>query len=210
MNDWGKLAVPLLILAFWGLRQIFERESPPANRGPAPGPGPGGPRPIDNLAARDRARDPSLRWSGPPPGRTSTGPTVRGQAASDDEIIIIRSDSILPQNSLPGRQGQGRRPQRPKSNAPGRVNEPIRPAPLGGQISQTVGQLIGQQQGLGPVDQKASLHSSARSQVSASPTPSPTSDALARALRSPERLREAFLLNELLQPPLALRGRKGR
>ena len=210
MNEWMKLLVPLLLLAFWGLKQVLERETPPANRGA--GPRPGGPRPPEGLAARERPRDAGLQWSGPPPRRPGPGSgpgiVVRGQPAGDDEIIILRPDSVLPQR-LAGRQSLGRKPQRPsKPGLTPRGAEPSKPGPLGGQISQTVDQTLGLQSGMGPVDQRGAQHSSVRSQVSANPTPSPTADALSKALRSPERIREAFLLNELLQPPLALRKRR--
>ncbi len=205
MNEWRNLIIPLLVLSFWGLRQIFERESPPANRLPPPGPRPGGPRPPEGIANRE----PSLRWSGPPPRPTPEPRRAGGRAsARDEEVIIIRPEAILP-DSPPSRQGQARRPPRTRSAGVSRAPEPPLDRTLGGAISQSVGQVLDRQIGLGPVDQRGSLSKS--STRAALPTDAePPATALARALKSPGKLREAFILNELLQPPLALRGPRRR
>lgn len=180
MNDWHRLIVPLIILTFWGLKHIFEQE--PQRQ--AARPLPPGPRP--DLPGSRAPDNPTLRWPGP----------ADGAKRSNDEVIIIRSDSILPE---PTRSAQSRRPAS-RAKPPNRRVEPERPRPLSVGVSQTIGPLIGQTLGLGPV-------SLSQQATPATPTQPVTERVvgITQALRSPQRLREAFLVNELLQPPLSLR-----
>ena len=186
MNDWQKLIVPLIFLAFWGLKQIFEREPQrqpgrPAGFGPRPDAPPGGPRP----GVAPGVRDPAVRWSGQgaPPSRR------------DDEVIIIRPESILP-DSPSARPGANRRRSQPRPTSQ-RI-EPERPRPITSAITPLVAQPL---RGLGPISLAKQADVVATTTASA-PLAAP---AIAQALRSPERLREAFILNEVLQPPVALR-----
>jgi hypothetical protein len=224
----AKLIVPAFFLIVWALNQIFNKETPatPA-RGNRPVGPPGGrppaPKPPPKRNEEDRAfatADPkSGAWTSPSDSRASK-PVV---LAGDDEVIILSSDTVRrPPPAKPRTQSSppANRPRQSRRNKGGDGEKT--PQRLGGNISQSVRQTITQT----PLDMKsitqtqplnlsADLRGDQASPSMLSSTASIAGSAgpmaevfdLKGALGSRARLREAFLLNELIQPPLALRNR---
>ncbi|WP_435005960.1 hypothetical protein P12x_003678 [Tundrisphaera lichenicola] len=205
-NNWDQLIraiVPLTFLAIWALTSLFNRESKAfPTRNPS-GPPPGGPRPAD----------PTMRWA---PAGAGPNSGVRRVPIGDDDILIIQPDPA--RNPRPGqarpaqitgprRQGRVRQATVParKSEAP-----PSRPK-LGG-VSQNVNQHLANTVAMTPLTTIAPMATSTGSTLADAPSlPStttaliPTISSLSKMMNDPVRLREAFLVNELLSAPLALR-----
>jgi hypothetical protein len=87
----------------------------------------------------------------------------------------------------------------------------VRGKTLGGGVNQSLGRTLERPEPLLPVAIGISPLSiapeSARSPEATTATPMASAVDIRAALMSPSRLREAFVLNELLQRPVALRGR---
>jgi hypothetical protein len=215
-----KMVVPLVLLAIWALTSLLNREARPMpprmgqGLGPRPGGLPPSPRPLERAVVTP-AREPSPRWQ-PTPGAMSPA-ARRPPGRPDEEILIIRSETTPSRQASPSPQARpggslrkasrgraagspARRieptPVKPLATAPGLglitpVNRPLEVAPL-------------------TVSQPALTAEEAASSTGAtSANPKVVADRrsidLRRALGSRDRVREAFVLNELLQPPLALR-----
>ncbi len=212
-GNWDQLIraiVPLSFLAIWALTSLFNRESKafparPAGPQPAPGPRPG---------------EPTLRWgpTAPPP---PTGP--RRVAIGDDDILIIPPDparAARPGQARPlaGPQAGPRRGAKARPAAPaGRRAEPVAPARMKlADVNQNVNQHLTQSTlDLAPLSAMPPSATSTTLGLSTSPMSHaaavlPTVSSLTNSLADPVRLREAFMLNEILQPPVALRGRRAR
>jgi hypothetical protein len=191
----------LLILAFlavgWVVNQLFTKDERP------PAPRPGGPRPP----VRPTGREPVLRWEnvGEPP-RSPQPPPAR------EDILVIRNEptrSSRPLSPAPNPPPQ-RRPQRGRSApaAPPRRPEPERPRTFAGDVAQSVAQAMERPAALTPLllDQSAPTVAKAiRTPVVPEEVAIVAAPVLAAALRDPKRLREAFLVNEILGRPKALR-----
>ena len=150
---------------------------------PAVRPMPPGPRPAAPVATR----------FGTPPPRPS------------EEILVIRSETGRP-DPAGNRPNPGRRPQRPKS-APTADGQRPRSQTLGGDISRLTSQPL---RGLGPI----SLNQG-RADISLPTAAEVFTDAFGSAaifeiVHNPARLREAFILNEILQPPVSMRNKRPR
>jgi hypothetical protein len=208
-NNWDQLIraiVPLTFLAIWALTSLFNRETktfPP--RPPGAPPQPLGPRPGE----------PTMRWSPPPP---TLNPTPRRVPIGDNDIVILQPDP-----SRAGRPGQARpSPQAggPRRGAlrgkpaapPARVPEPAASRQRLGGVNQNVNQQLANPVGMTPLTSIAPMSTSTGSSLASAPsspsrttTPVPTISTLIPLMNDPIRLREAFLVNELLKPPLALR-----
>jgi len=209
-NNWDlliKAVVVMSIMAIWAITSLFNRESKPAPIRPT-GPMPPGPRPTD----------PTLRWS---PTASPQNPGPRRVAIGDDDILIIPSDG-----ARAPRPGQARPiptvgPRRAAKAKPApRAARPVEPATprarLAG-VSQNVNQqLLKSSLAMTPMEampSAASPMSLGLSSVPSAPVHAPlvTISAVAAAISDPVRLREAFIINEILQAPLALRtARPGR
>jgi hypothetical protein len=138
----------------------------------------------------------------------------------EDDILIIQSEP-----SRPSRPGQAR-PAQP--TAPRRTNRGRQPIPpvkkpevavtkpkLGG-VSQNVNQQLANPIALTPLTTIAPMAASTGADLAGAPSaPSkatsrvPTISTIVPLMNDPSRLREAFLVNELLRPPLALRKSRG-
>ena len=206
-----KAVVVLSIMAIWAITSLFNRESTPTptrSNGPIPPPGPRPPA------------DPTLRWA---PTASPQNPGPRRVAIGDDDILIISSDT-----NRPTRPGQARPlatagPRRtPKARlaprAPAaRVEPPPPQRPRLAGVSQNVSQQIARSSlGLSPLDAIPAASAPMTLGLSSLPSepihaPLITISAVAASLADPVRLREAFIINEILQPPVSLRGtRPGR
>lgn len=200
-----KAIVPLAFLAIWALTAVFNKEGnslPTRSQGT---PNPYGPRPVvPPRVAAPSDRPPPLRWS--PQGVSPAMPRPGG----DDDIVIL--ESPRPSRPAPQRNLAPRR-MRPKP-APTVAAKPaaIVPAKLGlGHVSQSVNQQLATPLAMEPLSAPVSgvgsrpLASAAAKAVDHIAGPTVRAVSVAAALNDPQRLREAFLINELLQPPLALR-----
>jgi hypothetical protein len=213
-----KAIVPLTFLAFWALSSLFGREpakAPPARPvagfGPRPGVPPGS-RPVNQPGAIPR--DPSARWGAP--GTAEMPGTKRPQ--SNDEILIIRSETSRTPAPPPARPSGGtpvRRSARAKapSPAPAKRPEPAPTRPLNSASGLTMSQQVTKSMEVGPLTSLTPGLTELGPGVSnSSLPPKPASESPffdpRRLIGSPEKLREAFLLNIVLQPPAALRHRR--
>ncbi len=202
--------IPAIVLIFWALSNLFNREQTEAqarNSGNPLDPRLGAyppPRPTE----RDRAT------AAAPPPRYASAP-------GNDEILIIRSETRPPArtNSQPRRNpGRPRPPQNPSyrrtAEAPLKQREQI-----GGRLATDVNQTLANTLDMRPLEQSIAATLSAATSIETQTAPvavaegiQPTMSAqeLRANLTDPRRIRQAFLLNELLQPPVALRARSGR
>ncbi len=209
--------VPLGFLAIWAITHIFNRDSNPLTaRNPnalnpyaartATPTRPSAPRPIETPSAA-RPSPPPLRWA-PQNVTARRAPSPGG----DDDIIILDS----PRTTSSPNQGKGvgpARKARQKPPAAPKHTPSVRPK-LGFEgVSQNVNQQLTSPLALSPLSEQSGP-SSVQSVGTASAMPMTSTNPKARtisimaALSDPARVREAMLVNELLQPPLALRGRR--
>ncbi|MDB5351400.1 MAG: hypothetical protein JWN86_2647 [Planctomycetota bacterium] len=207
-----KLIIPAILLIFWALSNLFNRENTSAQSKSTGAPA--GPRPGGFPAPRPSERDRQI-------GSQAANPVRYVTPVGNDEVLIIRSETSRPParpNPQPRRnQGRSRGPQNPQNR---RIVDP--PVPkreqVGGRLSTDVNQTISNTMDLRSLTQSmaaASASTSIGTQTVASSVAEgiqPTMSALdlRQNLTDPLRIRQAFLLNELLQPPVALRGRTGR
>lgn len=193
LADLLKLVIPAIFLVIWAVNQLLGKEevtAPPRGQpiGPRPGGLPPAPRPPVS-------RDVSQGW--PSPASSPAPPQVKPKAPSTDtdDIFVIRGDADP--FVRPGRgQASARRQSRTRPAAPPKAPEPAAPKRLATPLP--TGLITA------PIDVKLNAQSFANT-----PPPQPlTAPAhpLAELIRSPGRLREALLLNEILGPPRSLRG----
>jgi hypothetical protein len=201
--------VPISFVAIWALTAVFNRDSKGfPNRPPGPSPS-NGPRPGD----------PTLRWSPPAPSKSQSTITRR-VPIGDDDILIIPSDPMRPARTAPSRAPQGvgvRRPVKGRQ-APAPPRKAEQPsasrAKLAG-VNQNVNQSLARPVELTPLTTIAPMVMTSGSDLANAPSaPSKTSTILTVStlmplMHDPIRLRESFIVNELFQPPVALRGRRG-
>ncbi len=218
-QNWDSLIraiVPLSFMAIWALTSLFNRDSKPkpspmsAPRRPInPGPGSG---PL--------ASEPTLRWSSTTgPGSTSSSakrPPVR--VGGDDGIVILSSDTRTRAERLVAGQfstGNGaKRPNKGKPVVPQRKPEPTQTRTKLAGVSQNVNQhLTNSTIEMPPLVSMPPMASMSPLGLNSLPTAAPDSigviplSVTARALADPVRLREAFVLNEILLPPVSMRNR---
>jgi hypothetical protein len=182
-----KLLIPAFFLVLWALNQLLNKES---NAPQAPGrPGGLGPRPGVPPTPRPAMERPR---EVPVPPRPQTTPAGR-----DDEIVILRSETVRPPAPGNVRRGQRARPGR------GVGRQGAAPAARTGYEGKAeTRSLIEMRPTQGPVETpQETLRIGVPSPISA--------DDLRSRMRSLDRVREAILLNEILQPPVSLR-RPGR
>jgi hypothetical protein len=200
-----KAIVPLTFLAFWALSSLFNRETAK----PPPRPGAGfGPRPGVPPGTRPQERPGMLVPREPAGMRRPPG----GKA--DEEILIIRSEpsragGVGPR---PGGGTPARRTARAKVTppAPAKRAEPASSRPLSAAAAPGLTQPLD----VLPLPTAMAAPSATSPSVAAVSTalaaaPITTAVDIRRLIGSRERLRDAILLNTILQPPVALRrGRR--
>jgi hypothetical protein len=217
-----KAIVPLTFLAIWALTSLFSRDAKPQVGRPAQGlgPRPGGPGPAPPPRPGNpaMARDPAVRWGNPPGTETAIPRRIPGRP--DEEILVIRSETGRAAGPPLPRPGAGaaaaKRTTRPKAaptTAPKRA-EPTAARPLSGSTASTPYQNLTQQLDIAPLStQQATPGVTPQPQKPAYELPAkgpatPLSE-LRLLIGSRDRIREAILLNEVLQPPIAYRrGRR--
>jgi hypothetical protein len=223
MNNLLQFIVPLTFLAIWALTSLFNREAQPLPPRTGRTPIPPGPRPGGGLSAPTRPSDPRREPSGRDLNvRWVNSNAGRGPGRPDDDILIIESEPRRPPvNSGPRSvTAPPKRAARPRPTPP----PPERPEPPTHHILHPTSGGLPHQMGH-PLD--VHIHGSAHtplnraSQDLTKATPAnEIPHALSRpgtisfdaraALVSASKIREAFILNELLRPPIALRGSRGR
>jgi hypothetical protein len=213
--------VPLTFLAIWALTALFNREAqplPPRTGRPQPPGGPGMGGPSTPVRPESLNRDPSLRWSSPVGDR----PAARRPARPDDSILIIEETQRSPATTST-RSSAGAAPRRGSRARQAPAGSPKRPEPASSRpLSGALGsQLPISQQMSRPLalDPLAMPHSpllatgprnlsQTVSEATRMPDrPVPVTDDFRLLLNNPAKLREAVIVNEILQPPLALRRR---
>ena len=216
--------VPLTFLAIWALTSLFNREAPPLpQRMGRPQP-PGGP---GSAILRSEAlnRDPSLRWA--PPSAPDRPVVRRPPGRPDEEILIIEetrrpaaSSSANAAASRSGTGGGARRGTRPRPAAPAtpKRTEPATPRALSGTLASSGSMApMARQLDLNPLNLPPSPLLASDPRDLARTVAEPTRQASRPALiwddykllvSTPAKLREAVLVSEILQPPLALRKRR--
>jgi hypothetical protein len=201
-----RVLIPIAVIALWALTRLFTQETKPfPARNSAP-PQPFGPRPGD----------PTLRWSTPPSSAYQV-PATRRVPIGDDDILIIPSDAgrnVRPGPARPAPVAVSKR-SLAKSRAQNQANRkqepPVQRNKLGSDVNQNVNQHITQSIDLTPMLAISPMGTLPQSPL-VGPDPSATRStavftvsSLSNLVHDPKRLREAFLVNELLRPPLALR-----
>jgi hypothetical protein len=223
LDNLFQFIVPLTFLAIWALTSLFNREAqplPPRTGRPQPPNGPGAGGTSATLRSESLNRDPSLRWSTPPAG--DRPPSRRPIGRLDDEILIIE-ETRRPSAATPTRPGSGAAPRRGARSRPTPGGSPKRSEaasarPLSGALGSPlpIPQQMSRQLELNPLAMPHSpLLGSPQQNITqtvSEPThqasrPVPIWDDFRLLLNSPSKLREAVIVNEILQPPLALRRR---
>jgi hypothetical protein len=233
--DLMQFIVPLTFLAIWALTSLFNREAQPLPPRPGGRPlGAGGPRPGGPaLPPRPPARgpeslslpgDPTLRW--PSPAAADRPALRRPESLPDDDLLIIRSEPARPSTPAPPRPG-GAAPQRraPRGRAPAPASpkraEPALARTLSGTSGQGIAPQVNRHLELAPLTKEPTIAAAAAAPIG-SPATVTTTPPVVRSplllagvdlrsyLGSPTKLREAVILFEVLQPPLARRGPRNR
>ena len=224
--------VPLTFLAIWALTSLFNREAQPLPGrtgrpqppgGPGKGMGTGGTSTTSRTEGTNR--DPSLRWSSTTAGERSTA--RRAADRPDDAILIIEetrrgsgpssSSPSIRSNAAPGSKRTNRTRSAP-AGSPKRAELGGTLRALSGSLSSSVPMPQHMSRTL-EMDPLAMPHSplmastpSNLSRTIAEATkmpdrPIPVTDDFRLLLNSPAKLREAIIVNEILQPPLSMRRR---
>jgi hypothetical protein len=216
--------VPLTFLAIWALTSLFNREAQPLPPRSGRMPGPVGPRPglgqQPVRAPAERRQEPFARPNMQPQEPQRRPTQQRTTRPSDDDILIIESDPRRPSSGTARitspnvrRTGRGRE----KAAAAPKRTEPTTQRTLASSMTSqnSIASEVAQPRNLSALT------------LPTSPlfTPGPIDLPIAEALKgrdsdrdpfsagdfrvlinSRARLRESLIMNEILQPPLALRG----
>lgn len=212
--DLAQYIVPLLFFALWALTWLFNREgtSPQARTGrPFE---PGGPRPQPPFAQRTPERRP-IPASQP-------RPVPGGIPDRDTGIIILETETRRPATTTPQRPtASAKRSSRGKSApaAPPKRAEKSTPRALTTSMAQSMNPLENRPMDLKPLApanmplqgadvQQMSLPGNAGAQASQSSGLSAFN--LRQVVSSPARLREMFVISEILGPPVSRRNASAR
>jgi hypothetical protein len=224
LDNFLHFIVPLTFLAIWALTSLYNREAQPLPPRTVRPPGPLDPKPGTRPATfrpEPSGRvDPSLRWPSQPGG--DRPPARRPVGRPDEEILIIeetrRPGAQPPSRANPGGSRRGARSRPAPSVSPKRP-EPASLRPLTGALGPPVpiAQQMSRPLELNPLSMPASplMGTETRdlSKTVSEPTRMPdrlvpVTDDFRLLLNNPAKLREAVIVNEILQPPLALRRRQ--
>ena len=201
LQDLVQYLVPFSFLAIWAITSLMNRESKPVPTRMPRAPQVGG-----------RPGDPTMRWGG------SSGTTPRRvNVGREDDIIILSDDEPRPARTARPRTQPASTTRRTARTKPGlaatrKLDTPVA-SPLVSGVNQGVNQQLATTIDLQP------LTTTDRNLASVASRPNPPSakapdlvsvSKLAAMMVEPNRLREAFLMNELIQPPVSMRRRSSR
>lgn len=227
-NNWESLIraiVPLSFMAIWALTSLFNRESKPKpiNR-PVPRPD------LARGGMSPRGGEPTMRFpsaaSASPSSLPPRRPPARGR--DDDGIVILSSETNRldrereKRNNAAAagmkRANRGKPlvpPRKPEpASSPGSASNPTRTKLAG--VSQNVNQHLANTNleltPLAAMPTMPTLGLTGTTPAAAVAVVSPSGNGFRSAstlgLADPVRLREAFVLNEILQPPVSMRTRR--
>lgn len=193
-----KIIIPAILLIFWLLSNLFNRENA-------------------QKAARERTavgNRPSNYPSARPVDRRNV-PAGR-PSSQNDEVMIIRAEPKRPpaKTPPPGRKNQTR--GRAAGGQPGRRNESTAASQnrvlTGGALVSDVNQSLTRPLEMKALGDQLASESTPPAVTSSLTTGTPPASALdlRGALKDPTRVREAFILIEVLQPPVSQRGKSVR
>ncbi len=189
-----KIIIPAILLIFWALSNVFNREGKQA-------------------AAKERAaamanRPTAYQPPRPPQRRAAPPPPATRYASPNEEVMIIRAEPNRPpgrpgppakRNAPRGRTGLATQARRVETPAPVRNKEL-----LGGNVAADMNRSLE----LHPLTQTMASAGSTNSKASTASVDAlsaTNAPALFLSLQDPVRIREAFVLNEILRPPLSRR-----
>jgi hypothetical protein len=220
-----KLVIPAVFLIVWALGQLLNREQPQPRPRPVPR-GEGGLPPRPDLAPRPRERSPvpqpTMRWGDAEEQRERSEPErpipePRRTPSPAEEIVILGTEVGPPRPTpiRPAARGSSRPRPDPGPRRTRRPPRPARPAPAP-EPTRNIASVAGLSGAIPPLimpDERRPLV--APTSVAEMPPPSgrpaaPTAERIQRTLSSPERIREALVLNAVLGPPVASRGLRRR
>ena len=238
LNGLLHFIVPLTFLAIWALTTLLNRDSQPLppRTGRAPGPRPvpplgtrpqAPPRPQPpERRPESILRETNSQWANPTPQRRPPG-------QPGDDILIIESE---PRRTPPTASASGRVagpvPTKPGAGAPRRTLR-ARPSPIPPKraepisthrsLSASMGAMSQPLAKLGEINLRTSNQTSFTASDQNDLTRLPANDPprtmfrsdfisfdIPGALANHAKLREAFILNEVLRPPMALRRERGQ
>ena len=188
-----KIIIPAILLIFWALSNLFNREN-------------------KQTTAKDRAtalanRPTAYQPPRPPERRRPPPPTPPRYVPSNEEVMVIRAEPNRPSGrpATPAKRNAGRG-RTAQSNQARRVEPPAQRNRelLGGNVAADMNRSLE----LHPLTQtmaSAGSTNSTASTASIDALSATNAPALFLALLDPVRVREAFVLNEILQPPLSRR-----
>lgn len=224
MDELLKLVIPAIFLIVWAVGQLLNREAAKPPRPPRPRAA-GGLPPRPDLAPRPREAprlpEPTMRWgdqeeSKPPsiPARPLLEP--RRTVGDPDEIVILGSETGPPRAAphRPAARGSSRPRPAPGAKRSRKVTEPsLRVEPLQASsknLATVAGLTSGAIRPMDVADTAGPLGASmpAESVRAIGSASGPKVQRLRTALATPERIRDALILNEVLGPPVSRRPRR--
>ena len=215
--------IPLTFLAIWALTALFNREAQQLPPRTTRMPGPTGPRPgVAPQPARppvERRPEPFARPNTAPRQEPQRRPAQRTARSSDDDILIIDADPRRPSIVTTRVAGPGVRRGARAREKPAAAPKRAEPAPqrtLSSSMTSasSIASEVAQPRSL------TALALPASPLFAAGPIDLPVADALKgregdrltfsandfrTLISSRDRLRESLIMNEILQPPLAMR-----
>ncbi len=216
-----RLLVPLGFLAIWAISWLFNRESQSLPPRSSTGAGSGAGRPGSSTpqsfglepagTGRPSSSEP-LRWS----NQTMSPGERRGQGRADqrgnDDDILIISETRPARGGSGGQFGSRTRRGRPRTEPKDKPQAPTVPTTSLGHISQQIAREIARPIDLSPLNPPSipisndlTHVSPVTGQAAAVDMAQVTRAAVLISARDPKRLREAFLLAEILKPPPSAR-----
>ena len=198
--------VPLTFIALWAITSIFNRDAQPLPSRPVRPPGPG----FDPRTQRPLFR-PGLAPNSLPP-EAATRPVALPRGA-DMVLLDLKT-------SNPVKEGEAGLRRASKARKRGGAKPSKKEIPTSSGMSRSLGESIGETVGAGqslsPLSlppsplleqNSSSLSTFEAASVSTSKGPSAREIDIRSLLRSRSRLQEAWILSEVLLPPLSLRKR---